>query len=44
MPAAKLRIILDRSLCPEVLFEDNYDDFIAARVDRLLEAARSLME
>jgi hypothetical protein len=43
MPAAKLRLILDRALCPEMIFRDYYEDFIAARSTRLVEAARAVM-
>jgi hypothetical protein len=43
IPAAKLRLILDRALCPEELFLDDYDQFVTARSIRLLEAARALM-
>jgi hypothetical protein len=43
LPAAKIRLILDRSLCPEQLFNDNYEEFIALRSVRLVEAARALM-
>jgi len=44
MPAAKLRLILDRALCPEMLFEDHYEDFIEARSIRLVERAREVMD
>ena len=43
MPAAKARLILDRCLCPESLFEDHYEDFISERSARLVDAARALM-
>ena len=43
MPAAKLRLILDRALCPELLFTDHYEDFIDARSKRLAEAAWAVM-
>lgn len=43
IPAARLRLILDRALCPEVLFTDHYEDFIAARSTRLVDAARVVM-
>jgi hypothetical protein len=43
MPAAKLSLILGRSLCPESLFNDHYEDFIEARCTRLVQAARSVM-
>jgi len=43
IPAAKLRLILDRALCPEELFDDDYEQFAAARSAKLIEAARALM-
>lgn len=43
MPAAKLRLILDRALCSEILFTDHYEDFIEARSARLVQAAREVM-
>lgn len=43
IPAAKLRLILDRALCPEILFSDDYYNFVEARTERLVEAARALM-
>jgi hypothetical protein len=43
MPAAKVGLILKRSLCPESLFDDHYEDFIEARCTRLVEAAKSAM-
>lgn len=42
IPAAKLQLILDRSLCPDALFTDDYDQFVSARFSRLRQAARSL--
>lgn len=44
MPAAKLSLILGRSLCPESLFDDHYEDFIEERCARLVQAARSVMD
>jgi hypothetical protein len=43
IPAAKLRLVLDRALCPEELFDDDYDKFVSARSARLVEAARGLI-
>lgn len=43
MPAAKIDLILRRSLCPESLFEDHYEDFIEERCARLVSAAKSAM-
>lgn len=43
IPAAKLRFVLDRALCPEELFDDDYDKFVSARSARLVEAARALI-
>jgi hypothetical protein len=43
MPAAKLSLILGRSLCPESLFTDRYEDFIEQRCARLVQAATSVM-
>jgi hypothetical protein len=43
MPAAKVKLILDRSLCPESLFDDHFEDFIIERSARLADKARELM-
>jgi hypothetical protein len=43
MPAAKLSLILGRSLCPESLFTDRYEDFIEERCTRLVQASASVM-
>jgi hypothetical protein len=43
MPAAKISLILGRSLCPDTLFTDRYEDFIAERCARLVQAATSAM-
>jgi len=42
IPAAKLQLILDRSLCPDALFTDDFDQFVGDRSSRLLEAVRVL--
>ena len=43
MSAAKTPLILTRALCPPSLFNDDYDAFIAARVEMLVRAANELM-
>ncbi|WP_433165747.1 GmrSD restriction endonuclease domain-containing protein [Kribbella sp. CA-247076] len=43
MPAAKNHLILDRALCPEELFEDDFAAFRTLRAERLLQAARALI-
>ena len=35
--------VLERALCPAVLFEDDYDRFIEVRAKRLLDGANKLM-
>jgi hypothetical protein len=42
IPAAKLQLILDRSLCPDALFTDDFDQFVGDRSSRLLEAVKVL--
>lgn len=43
IPAAKSHLILDRALCPDELFDDDYEAFRAARSNRLVQAAKALM-
>jgi hypothetical protein len=43
IPAAKLRLILDRALCTDDLFEDDYEWFVATRSEKLVEASRALL-
>jgi hypothetical protein len=43
MPAAKLNLILDRSLIPDELFQDDYAAFRAKRAVKLVQAAKALM-
>jgi len=40
IPAAKQRLILARSLCPEALFSDDFDRFIEERSSRLMQAVK----
>lgn len=39
-----LNDVLDRALCPYSLFDDNFDNFILARAQRLAEEAKRLTE
>jgi hypothetical protein len=43
MPAAKIHLILDRALCPEELFGDDFATFRTKRSAKLVQAARSLI-
>ncbi len=42
IPAAKLQLILDRSLCPNTLFTDDFNRFAGDRSSRLLQAVKAL--
>ncbi|MGV0068702.1 GmrSD restriction endonuclease domain-containing protein [Mycobacterium colombiense] len=43
MPAAKIPLILSRSLVPESLFDDDYEEFTDHRAELLLKAAQVLI-
>ena len=43
MPVAKIGLILSRTLCPETIFTDYYEDFIEALSARLVQEARTVM-
>jgi hypothetical protein len=43
MPAAKIDLILSRSLSPKSLFDDHYEDFIEERRAKLVAAAKLVM-
>lgn len=43
MPATKVSEILSHAICPDVVFEDDYESFLTARSQMLVDAANSLM-
>jgi len=43
VPAAKLQLILDRAVCPVELFDDDYDEFISLRSEKLAQTARTFL-
>ena len=43
MPATKVSEILAHAICPDVVFEDNYEPFLTARSQMLVDAANGLM-
>lgn len=43
MPAAKLRLILDRAVCPDELFDDDYRRFSESRSAKLVQLATLLV-